>query len=129
MPESILKSQAHRSLDAIKHCQDRMKPEEEASDYILRNTIPSLWTEIHMNNVIAADRRINMPESVKTFVASPIQREDRERIRLLMDEIKEVLLQRTDGCEIVVTRDPQFPDHKGRELITKVTIETWPFGG
>lgn len=59
MPESILKSQAHRSLDAIKHCQDRMKPEEEASDYILRNTIPSLWTEIHMNNVIAADRRIN----------------------------------------------------------------------
>lgn len=39
--------------------------------------------------------------------------------------LREVLEQRTDGCEIIVDTHPGFPPHKGKDLPFNIVIKTW----
>ena len=64
-PESAtlvrFRAAAVRSLDAVKHCSDKMKSEEIAADHRMRHTVPADWTVRDMNLIISANHRINNP--------------------------------------------------------------------
>jgi hypothetical protein len=43
----------------------------------------------------------------------------------LLQEIREVVLYRSDGVHITLGRDAQFPKHREKNLLTNIKIETW----
>jgi len=57
--------------------------------------------------------------------ASNPQEPDYAQLIGLITEITEVLLTRSDGIRISVTRKKGFPKHRGKHLIYNVQINTW----
>lgn len=50
---------------------------------------------------------------------------DTNTLNTLLEEITNVLRNRSDGIRIVIHRSNEYPKEHGKKLITKVEIDTW----